>query len=169
MHRNQFLLFLDATLFVAALILWPVPLAGLAVHEWLGLAAMALLLIHVVLQWRWIATAVRRLGDRGAGRTRGNVLLNCCLFATTMLVMFSGIMISEVALYAVGLDASSNFAWHPIHGWSQTVMTYLVGLHIALNWRWIRAVVLQSYLSVLSAGRNDADVRTFSHRPKGSA
>jgi hypothetical protein len=60
MNRAQFLIFLDATLFVAILVLWSVPLTGLAVHEWLGLAAMALLLTHIVLQWRWLLRITRR-------------------------------------------------------------------------------------------------------------
>jgi hypothetical protein len=48
-------------------------------------------------------------------------------------------MISKVALYAGGLEAGSDLTRHPIHSWSQAVSAYLAGLHIALNWRGIRA------------------------------
>jgi hypothetical protein len=170
MIQIRFLFVLDACLFTALMAAESVPLTGAAIHEWLGLLVAILLLIHITLQWPWFASAVRRLGVGGYARTRVNLLLNASLFADVILVIFSGAMISQIALPALGLRASTNFAWNGIHSFSQQAMIFLVGLHIALNWSWIRAVVVRLFFAGLSRrSRNmETAARPLSQTDRGS-
>src|SRR5262249_11092447 len=54
LRRPQFLLALNAVLFLLVMAVFLVTLTGLPFHEWLGLAAAAVIVVHVVLQWDWI-------------------------------------------------------------------------------------------------------------------
>jgi len=63
-------------------------------------------------------------------------ILNALLFIDITLVIFSGLMISQVALPFI---ASS---WHRahlrgLHGTVANLFMVLVGLHVALHWQWI--------------------------------
>jgi hypothetical protein len=143
MSRTRSLLLLEAGLFIAMLAAWSIALTGLAAHEWLGFGVGASLIVHISLQWRRVANAVRRLSGPGAGRLRTSFIMNAALFVAATSTIFSGVLISEVAARALGLAATPSLAWHRIHGLSQNLMTCLLGLHISLNWRLITMVLLR--------------------------
>jgi len=117
-----------------------VALTGLALHEWLGIAFIAVLVLHLLLHWQWITGATLRWLRSLSWKVRLTYLVDAVLFITMTLVIFSGLMISEVALPLMGLTTSRNFAWRAIHSASSNGVLVLVSLHIALNWRWIVAV-----------------------------
>jgi hypothetical protein len=48
--------------------------------------------------------------------------------------------------------------WYKLHGVSQRLMTLFVGLHIAINWRWITTVALGLCASKRSPGRSDVSI-----------
>ena len=117
-----------------------VSVTGLSVHEWLALAAIGLILIHLLLSWTWIATSSRRLAAAHATRTRINYFLNACLFASATTVLFSGWMISEVAVPALGFsNAAGDFRWRHLHNQASTIVWLFAGLHLAINWNWFVA------------------------------
>jgi cytochrome b subunit of formate dehydrogenase len=77
---------------------------------------------------------------------RVNLLLNASLFVAAVLVMWSGIAISDIAhkaLGSVGIALPSKAAWVGVHGISQVALSLLVGMHIAINWRWIVGVAVR--------------------------
>ncbi len=61
MPGNRFVLSFDAGLFLLFVILLSPRLTGLPVHEWLGIALAGPVLLHLLLSWRWLVTATRRL------------------------------------------------------------------------------------------------------------
>jgi hypothetical protein len=72
-----------------------------------------------------------------AGQTRINYILNWLLFIDGTLIMVSGIMISQVALPALGIKLSENFAWRELHDMAANIGLLLLGLHTALHWSWV--------------------------------
>ena len=60
MRRSQFLFAFNSSLFMLMMALWLVPITGLTAHELLGFAAVAVIVIHVVLQWSWLGAAFAR-------------------------------------------------------------------------------------------------------------
>jgi hypothetical protein len=139
MTRAGSSLVLDAGLFVAFCALNVVPLTGLPVHEWLGFAFGGAALIHLLLSWSWIESSTRSLFSRDR-RDQVNYSLNFALFATLVVLILSGAMISHSALPALGLHIKENLRWRRIHGQATNVAIALVGLHVALNWDWIAAM-----------------------------
>src|ERR1051326_1971612 len=88
--RLKITFWLDVTLLVSVCALQTVPFTGLVLHEWLGLAMVAMVLAHLLLAWSWIATQSRRLFAAQSARARVNYLLNLSLFASVTAVFFSG-------------------------------------------------------------------------------
>src|ERR1041384_3894659 len=85
----------DCGMLLAVCILQVWPSTGVPLHELLGLALASAVVVHLVMQWPWIAAHVRRFVAGLTLRARLNVLLNACLFVCMTTAMVSGIMVSK--------------------------------------------------------------------------
>jgi hypothetical protein len=144
-HRHQVLartrldFWLDAALLVAYTLAYSLGFTGLAVHEWLGLGLGLALLVHLTLHWDWVVRTSRRLVGRN-GRDRVIWLVNLALLITMTLCVASGIAISRVALWSLGLSVPGGAFWSQMHSTTATLTLILVPVHAALRWRWVVAV-----------------------------
>src|SRR6185503_9568751 len=107
MKRLRTLLILDTILLLALIVLME-PRSSLTVHEWLCLAVLIPIAIHLLFAWTWITTTLARLAAKGAWRLRINALLNTALFIDFMVTIMSGTMASVVALSSLGLSYSDE-------------------------------------------------------------
>src|SRR5437868_3742134 len=96
MKRTRFLLVLDVILFAVLILLSEPRFEGLALHEWIGLALIPLVIIHILFGWRWIAATMSRLFRESTWRLRINAALNFFLFLAFVVTMFSGVMTSFI-------------------------------------------------------------------------
>ena len=117
-----------------------VPVTGMVLHEWLGLAIVGMIIAHVLLSWAWVAAKTRQLFKAQPARARVNYLLNLGLFACMTAVVFSGILISQDAIPALtgnpAADLTTQFGWDLIHRRFSDWVLILAGLHLAINWEW---------------------------------
>jgi hypothetical protein len=127
----------DGTIFIGFLLATAPHATGQTIHEWLGLAFGAGIVTHLLLHWKWIVNVVRRFFSRLPGQVRINSVLNSLLFVAVTLIIFSGIMISKVVLSTFGLTGSHDAIWRGLHTSATNVAVIIVGLHIALHWKWI--------------------------------
>lgn len=138
---------LDITIFIGFLIAMEPGSSGLAIHEWLTLSAFATILIHLLLNWSWIAQVTRRFWSSTSLRVRVNYLLNWLMFANGILLMLSGLMISEHVMPTLGMTLPRTFGWRSLHDLSANLELLLLGFHTALHWGWVvttfRKLVLQ--------------------------
>lgn len=103
-------------------------LTGVPAHEYLGMAALIVLVAHVLLH------SERFLSARGAGLARwGRIALNVALLAMLAVCAVSGLMISGTLLRSLGLYAGGYFFWDPLHAISAKVLLALILVHIALE------------------------------------
>ena len=128
---------LDLAIFIGFLIAMDPHTTGIAVHEWLTLSALATIMIHLLLNWDWIAQVTRCFVGRVSTRSRINYILNWLLFIDGILIMLSGILISESVIPALGITLPAGFAWRRLHDMSANIALLLLGLHTALHWDWI--------------------------------
>ncbi|MBK7896662.1 MAG: DUF4405 domain-containing protein [Candidatus Promineifilaceae bacterium] len=112
-------------------------LTGMAIHEWLSLGLGVGFLTHILLHWRWVFETTRRLFGKLAGQARVNYVLNLALLVAFTLIIFSGLMISEEVLPLLGLQGVHGGVWKSLHTLAAEAVVWLVGLHIALHWKWI--------------------------------
>jgi hypothetical protein len=128
---------LDIALFLAFLITMDPESSGIAIHEWLATAMLAVVTIHLLLNWDWIVQITRRFVGKVNTQSRINYLLNWLLFIDGTLIMLSGFMISESLLPFLGISLPRNFAWRSLHDLSANIFLIILGLHTALHWSWI--------------------------------
>jgi hypothetical protein len=136
-------LVVDLVLTAGFVALMSVPFTGLALHEWIGLGLIVVVLVHLLSQWDWTMAASRRLLGTLTGRLRFTYVLNWALFIAVTLVMVSGLAISEVALPRLGIALPRQPFWRPIHSLSANAILVLAGIHVGLNWRWVTNSVRQ--------------------------
>lgn len=154
-------LWLDVLIFIAFLVTMDPHSSGIAIHEWLSLAMIGTMTIHLLLNWDWITQISSRFFRNVGGQNRINYILNWLLFIDGTMIMLSGIMISEVALPAFGIQLPAGFAWRRLHDLSANIGLLLLGVHTALHWNWI-VTAFGRYLVQPIAG-------LFSAKPKEDA
>jgi len=133
-------LWLDIIVFVAFLITMDPHTSGIAIHEWLSLAMIAAMTVHLLLSWDWIMEISGRFLGKLGTQNRINYILNWLLFIDGTLIM-----ISEVALPLMGIKLPMGFAWRSLHDMSANIGLLLLGLHTALHWSWI-VTAINKYL-----------------------
>ncbi|MBT8486458.1 MAG: DUF4405 domain-containing protein [Phycisphaerales bacterium] len=110
---------------------------GIPAHEWVGLAVLVPLFIHLVVDWKWIVGTTRRFFRRTPGRTRFNYVWDWLFFVLVTVASFSGIIISEAALPALGVPVEIDLFWSGIHTLSTRVLMLVMGVHVAMHLGWI--------------------------------
>ena len=130
-------LWLDIIIFAAFLITMDPRSSGIAIHEWLSLAMLAALTLHLLLSWDWIINISQRFMGKLGTQNRINYILNWLLFIDGTLLIVSGVMISEVAMPFLGIRLPEGFAWRRLHDMSANLGLLMLGLHTALHWSWI--------------------------------
>jgi len=128
---------IDITIFVAFLVAMNPHMTGMSVHEWLGIAFGGAIVTHLLLHWPWIVGITQRFFGQITNGARLNYLVNLLFFIDMTIIIFTGIMISESALPAMGITVASGFAWRGLHTTAANLALPILGLHVALHWRWI--------------------------------
>lgn len=131
--RSRIWVVIDSMMLLAVVSLQAWRLTGVVLHEWLALALIAGIVLHLLLHWSWVQSRSRRIFLPRTGRTRVNYALNLTLFVAMSAAMFSGFMISKVVLPG-HLTPMEYLKWHGIHDFSSRVVLIVAGLHLGLNW-----------------------------------
>jgi hypothetical protein len=140
-------LLVDIGIFLGFLLALDPHSTGITIHEWLSVALAAAVMAHLLLHWSWIVNVTRRFFQNCARQSRLNYILNVALFIDMTVIMFTGLMISRSVLPALGLQPAESFLWRGLHSFSADLSLFLIGLHIALHWRWIIATLKRYVVS----------------------
>jgi hypothetical protein len=132
-NPNKLNLYLDLALVLAFAVEMEAHFTGLHNHELLGLAFGLAILIHIVLHWNWVVSITKHLFSKLFHESRLNYLLNLALYVDMVIVIVSGILISRT----IGLSLPRLELVEPIHRLASEGILVLVGLHVALQWKWI--------------------------------
>lgn len=152
-NRNKINLIVDGAIFSAFLVAMAPHFSGMAIHEWLGIAFGAAIITHLLLHWQWIIEVTRRLVGKAQWSARVNYMLNALLFIDVTVIIFSGLMISRVALPFMGIQLAESGIWRTLHTTSANLFLVLAGLHIALHWQWIVNMVKRFVLTPRASRR----------------
>lgn len=142
-NRNKLLI--DLLAFVTFLISMDPRSSGIPVHEWLTLAVTGVLIVHLLLNWDWIVDVTKRLFIKSTNWARINYVFNWLLFIDGVLIMLSGIMISQSVMPFFGISMPENFAWRELHDMSAKLFLVILGIHIALHWNWIKVNLMRLF------------------------
>ncbi len=153
LNSTKINLAVDGGIFLGFLAAGAPHFTGMMVHEWLGLAFGAALITHLLLHWQWLVAVTRRFLSGAPRQARLNYLLNLLLFIDVTLIIYSGLMISRVALPALGLSLEAGGAWWGIHDLTANLSLVLVGLHLALHWQWLVKAIKRYVVQPLTSRR----------------
>ncbi len=137
--RTRLDFWFDAVLLAGFTLAYSYGFTGIGIHEWLGIALGAALLVHLTLHWDWVIRTTRRLVSP-AGHDKLIWAVNLALLAAMTLCVVSGILISRVALPFLGIYPLAGPFWDRLHILTAEVTLALVPVHVALRWRWILRV-----------------------------
>jgi len=142
-RQSAIKLILDLTAFIGFLVVLDQRLTGNAIHEWLAVAVTAVVIVHLLLNWKWIVEITRRLFRKIPWRSRIHYILDWLLYIDLVLIMLSGLMISETVLPRLGIHLARSAFWSRLHSWLTDLIIFILGMHVALHWAWITNVVKQ--------------------------
>lgn len=134
-------LILDSILLLVFLTIYEEHATGITIHEWGALALAGIAVVHILLHWKWIIAFGKRFFQNIRSDIRLNYILNIVLFIAFTAVTFSGLMMSEAVLPALGIRPPEGGFWHFLHSLSADITLGLVALHIALHWKWITSTI----------------------------
>ena len=157
-NRTKLKLVLDILIFIAFLIAMEPRSSGITIHEWLATSLIAVLTVHLLLSWDWIARLTRRFIGKLNSQSRLNYVLNWILFIDGSMIMLSGFMISESLMPYLGIQLPRNLAWRGLHEFSTNLFILLLGLHTALHWNWVvdtfKRYIFQPILRIFPSNSN---------------
>ena len=154
----------DIALFLMFIIDMNTHFTGIPIHEWLGIVLGGALVYHLLLHWQWIITISRRIVSRLPAIQRIRYVIDLILFVDMVIVVASGILISREALPLFGIEMGRNFYWSRLHHTSTELISWLIGLHLALSWGWISSAFSHYIWKPLTRGKR-AEVEPI--RPAG--
>lgn len=152
-NRNKTNLIIDSAIFLAFLVAMAPRFSGIAVHEWLSIAFGAAIVTHLLLHWQWLVEVTKRFFGKAQLSARVNYVLNALLFIDITLIIFTGLMISKVALPFLGIELAQGGGWRQLHDLSANLFLALTGLHVALHWQWIANMVKRFVINPLTGRR----------------
>jgi hypothetical protein len=143
--RTRLRLAVDGSMLIAMVWSLMPQATGIPLHEWGSLLVIIFVLAHLVIDWQWIAAVTRGIFRFQPGQTRFNYLWNWLLFVMLVSAVFSGLGISEALLPGLGFAARNDPFWLEVHLFSANSVMIMLGVHLAMHWRWIVNSVKRMY------------------------
>ncbi|HEU5200585.1 MAG TPA: hypothetical protein VFU32_13185 [Ktedonobacterales bacterium] len=139
--RNKLNLFLDSALALAFVVEMEEGFTGQRYHEYLGVGIAVVFIIHIALHWRWIVQVTKQFIRRllYLHESRFKYLVNVAVLADLALSIVSGILIANTLGFYLPLGGQVYEILRYVHIGSSRLSLLLIGLHIAVDWRWIVA------------------------------
>ena len=137
MKRSYIKLLIDGVMAVVLILLMEPHATGLSVHEWGGLVVCLAFLVHVLLNWKWVATMTVKFFTRIPMKSRVNYCLDVLLVVGFFLTVLSGLPIAKTINFSwVSLPGTWPF-WRGLHGFAALLTLIVAGVHLGLHWKWI--------------------------------
>ena len=128
---------LDIVIFSAFLAVSNPHLTGNTIHEWLGVSFAGAIITHLLFHWEWIIKVGREFFKKLFHQSRLNFVVNTLFFIAMTGSLFSGLLISKDVMSTLGIQLDVSRGWKSIHTLTSDGSVILLGLHVALHWKWI--------------------------------
>ncbi len=133
------------------------------IHNWMGVALAAIILVHIVLHWKWIVETTKRVRGYVVGqmrRVKELYITAVILFVLFIFEVFSGCVIwlilprGRFDYYAMLHGFGRTFwglqrnVWADLHGWIAVTIAAIIIIHLVLNWRWVVATTKNTFCGI---------------------
>ncbi|HLZ63793.1 MAG TPA: hypothetical protein VKR06_43240 [Ktedonosporobacter sp.] len=140
-NRNKLNLLFDIVISLAFVVEMEAHFTGLHYHEVLGVAIAVAFLVHLLLHWRWVVGITKQFihAPFRLQEARFKYLLNVAVLIVVAVAIVTGILISSTLGFTLPLDPQVYNDALYLHLGSSGLSLLLVGLHIAVDWKWVVA------------------------------
>ena len=138
---TQMKLYVDIFLLVGFILVNIPQSTGIPFHEWASVIFIVPLLVHILLDWQWVVSVTKRMFGRLPGEVRANHIIDLVIFIMMVLALFTGFLVSEAALPALGINIVIDPFWVGMHDLTANLTILLIGVHLAMHWKWIKTNV----------------------------
>ncbi len=134
---TQVRVWIDIVFFIGMVLVLAPQATGIPVHEWASFLIIIPFFLHLILDWKWIVSMTKRFLKRIPSEARFNYVLDWLLFFLFVTATFTGVVISEAALPALGINITIDPFWSALHDMSANLLMVVIGIHLAMHWNWI--------------------------------
>ena len=113
-------------------------ISGVSIHEWLGLGALLVVIVHTAMHFDHIIETFRAPTNR-RGIRLAKAVLDVALVLVFALCAVSGVMVSGTLLQTFGFYAEGYYFWDPLHAASAKILLAMLLVHVVANWKLIAA------------------------------
>ncbi|WP_335872471.1 DUF4405 domain-containing protein [Bacillus sp. 2205SS5-2] len=139
MKKNRFKFCFDLSIAITFILLYAPAVTSVAFHEIASILLGVALIIHLVLNKDWIIGMSKRIVSKKIkGKVLLSYLLNITLLLDMLIIMISGLLISEVIF--PNLRYFTGINWLALHIISAILGLLIVGIHLGLHWNWIKQI-----------------------------
>ena len=137
--RNVLLDAILFVLFVAEMSFYHLPKI---LHEILGVAMAAAIVVHVVINRRRLASLLKNMTSRKFFNALTDFALTICAAAT---LAAGAVMSNYLFAELVNFELRRNMILHQLHVAAPYILMILIGVHIGLHWRELRQRILNAF------------------------
>lgn len=136
MKKQHFKYCLDIIMTICFVCIMKIMITGISLHEKLGLIIGGLVILHLILNYKWIKGMALRIFDAKLNLvTKISVILNIVLAVLTVLLIVSGILVSVTIFKDIA--AENRDLWACIHKRLALLLFVCISIHIGLHWKMI--------------------------------
>jgi len=144
-------LVLDLVIFAAFLVIASPKLTGNTIHEWLGVSFTAALVTHLLFHWHWLVEVTTKFFKNFFNQSRLNYIVDMLFFVLMTAALLSGLLISKDVMSFLGIQLDVSRSWKTIHTLASDASVLLLGVHVALHWKWIVSNIKRYIVSPVAA------------------
>lgn len=148
---------LDVAMFGALIVANDPARTGIALHEWLGVALLVTLTVHLALNAEATVRMVSRFSRGLAGGPRLNLIVDGAAGFAVATVIGTGLAMSQSILPMIGITTAHPAALTQIHLLSAWASVGLVATHFVLHGGWVSSV-MRSLLAPAPGARKRSPV-----------
>ncbi|MCA0455129.1 MAG: DUF4405 domain-containing protein [Chloroflexi bacterium] len=160
LNTTKLNLFLDIGLALAFVVELERHFTGLRNHELIGLGMGIALIVHFVLHWKWSWGITKSFFRNLFHTSRLSYILNILLLVDMGVIIVTGILISETLGLNLGISRRSEQTFKSLHVLGSNFSLMLVGLHVAIHWKWILSNT-KKYIFRIKSGQAKAAQPAF--------
>ena len=134
-------LILDLLMFITLMLLYSKNVISLTFHELAGLIVLFVMLIHVLINGKWVFAVTKKMLDKSfSARTKVLWVTDFLLLVCTIAMIVTGLLISK-ALLPDFLGGHNSLI--PLHFFFSAIMIILLGIHIGFHFKYIANVIMK--------------------------
>ncbi|HLV98994.1 MAG TPA: hypothetical protein VKT82_09980 [Ktedonobacterales bacterium] len=140
-NHNKLNLFLDMFLVLAFVVEMEEGFTGQRYHEYLGVGITVVFAVHIALHWRWVVNVSKHIIRRmlSLPGLSFKYCLNVIVLLDLAFSIITGILISNTLGFYLPINGQVYETLRYLHIGSSRLSLLLIGLHIAVDWKWIVA------------------------------